>query len=91
MASIIAHEIMEVSTDPLINAWCAALKRTERIKPFVLEPVNEAPHVHCQEELTSHAIYSVHQERKNIERNSSRPWLITQPLSIRRTIQCSRR
>ena len=28
MASIIAHEIMEVSTDPLINAWCAALMRT---------------------------------------------------------------
>ena len=24
MASIIAHETMEVSTDPLINAWCAA-------------------------------------------------------------------
>jgi hypothetical protein len=24
MASIIAHEIVETSTDPLINAWCAA-------------------------------------------------------------------
>ena len=24
MASIVAHEAMEVSTDPLINAWCAA-------------------------------------------------------------------
>lgn len=27
MASIIAHETMEVSTDPLINAWCADLAK----------------------------------------------------------------